>query len=345
MKIEIEKTKNNWQHYKLTNGNGMSVSLLNFGGIITEILVPNRHGVLENIVIGYKNISDYEDNPNFFGAIIGRVAGRIQDASFIINDKTYTLEANTGAHHLHGGSEGFHQVIWEANPLQTIDTVGLELTYTSLDGEGGYPGKLEVAVTYTLNDKNELILDYSGSSDKTTALTLTNHSYFNLSGNLAETIHKHYVTIDSDEFIELNKDLIPTSKKINVATTPFDFRNGRELGDGISSTSAQNLVVNHGYDHYFIFNQKKPENIIVKDEVSGRKMTIQTDEAGVVMYTSNMLDEGLDLAEGKSKPYLGVCFETQGSPASLHHENFPTIILKAHEPYQKQTVISFAVEQ
>ena len=191
MKIEIEKTKNGWQHYKLTNDNGMRVSLLDFGGIITEIFVPNRNGVLENVVLSYKNISDYEQNPNFFGAIIGRVAGRIQDATFTLNDETYSLELNEGSHHLHGGPGGFHQVIWEAATFQTAHTVGVKLTHASEDGDGGYPGNLNTTVTYTLTNQNELIIDYSATTDKTTALTMTNHSYFNLSGNLAETIQNH----------------------------------------------------------------------------------------------------------------------------------------------------------
>lgn len=344
MKIETQDILNKWKLYTLTNDNGMTVSFLNFGGIITDITVPNRHNQLENVVLGYKNYIDYEKNPNFFGAIVGRVAGRIQDASFTIEDQTYTLVANEGGHHLHGGDGGFHQVLWQASPFQTADIVGVKLSHKSLDGEGGYPGTIEVAVTYTLTNNNELILDYSGTTDKTTVLTMTNHSYFNLSGNLATTIHSHHVTIDSNEFIELGTGLIPTGEKINVANTAFDFRTGRKLVDGISSLSAHNRVANHGYDHYFILNQIQQQNISVKEDISGRVMSIKTNQPGVVMYTSNTLDEELDLAEGASKPYLGVCFETQASPASLHHEGFPPIILKAHELYEKQTVFSFGIE-
>jgi len=344
MKIETQDILSKWKLYTLLNDNGMKVSFLNFGGIITDISVPNRNNQLENVVLGYKDYADYEDNPNFFGAIIGRVAGRIQDASFTILDQTYTLAANEGGHHLHGGDGGFHQVIWQASPFQTDDTVGVKLSHRSLNGEGGYPGTIEVSVTYTLTTNNELILDYSGTSDISTVLTMTNHSYFNLSGNLATTIHNHHVTIESDEFIELDTELIPTGKKINVENTPFDFRNGREIIDGINSVSAQNRVANHGYDHYFILNQTQQQDIHVKEDTSGRVMTIQTNQPGVVMYTSNNLDEGLNLTEGKSKPYLGVCFETQASPASLHHEGFPPVILEANELYDKQTVFSFVIE-
>ena len=345
MNIEIADTVNNWKLFTLTNQNKMSVSLLNFGGIITEIKVPDRHNSIENVVLGYKNYRDYEDNPNYLGAIIGRVAGRIQDASVTIEGQTYALEANEGTNHLHGGTNGFHQVIWTALPFQTEDSVGVTLTHKSLDGEGGYPGTLEVTVTYTLTNHNELILDYSATSDKTTALTLTNHSYFNLTGNLASTIHDHHVTMDSDYFIELDSELLPTGKKLPVANTPFDLRSGGKLADGIHSPFEQNVVANHGYDHYFILNQTEQENIRVQDETSGRIMTVSTNQPGVVMYTANSLDEGLDLVEGSSKPYLGVCFETQASPASLRHESFPTMRLTAHIPYEKRTVFSFGVEK
>lgn len=345
MNIVTQNIVNNWKLYKLTNDNGMSVSILNFGGIITEINVPNRNNIIENIVLGYKDYADYEDNPNFFGAIIGRVAGRIEGASFTLDGNSHILEKNNGANHLHGGSEGFHQVVWAATPFQTTETVGVKLTHTSPDGSNGYTGHLEIAVTYTLTNHNELIINYSATTDKTAALTLTNHSYFNLSGNLAETIHNHHVTMNVDEFVELDHELIPTGHKIDVANTPFDFREGRKLADGIHSTSTQNLVADHGYDHYFIFSPKEPSRVIVKDETSGRIMTVTTNQPGVVMYTSNTLNNDLDLSEGKSKPYLGVCFETQGSPASLHHEGFPSILLKADETYEKQTVFSFGVER
>ena len=343
MNIVTQNVVNNWKLYKLTNDNGMSISILNFGGIITEINVPNRNNIIENIVLGYKDYADYEDNPNFFGAIIGRVAGRIEGASFTLDGNTHILEENNGTNHLHGGAEGFHQVVWTATPFQTAETIGVKLTHTSQDGSSGYTGNLEIAVTYTLTNDNKLMIDYSATTDKTAALTLTNHSYFNLSGNLAETIHNHQVTMNVDEFVELDKELIPTGNKIDVTNTPFDFREGRKLADGIHSTSAQNLIASHGYDHYFIFNQEA-SNINVKDETSGRKMTVTTNQPGVVMYTSNTLNDELNLLEGKSKPYLGVCFETQGSPASLHHEGFPSIILNTNETYEMQTVFSFGVE-
>lgn len=343
MKIVTQDIVNNWKLYKLVNLNGMSVSILNFGGIITEINVPNRNKEIENVVLGYENYANYEENPNFFGALIGRVAGRVQDASFTIDGTTSHLENNYGSHHLHGGSEGFHQVVWAVSPFQTAETVGVTLTHTSPDGAGGYPGNVEVVVTYTLSNNNELTIDYTATTDKATPLTLTNHSYFNLSGNLAEIVQDHEITMAASEFVELDEELIPTGDKIDVTNTPFDFRTGRKLADGLQSNSAQNQIASHGYDHYFLFDQNEKNQIIVKEHASGRIMTVTTNQPGVVMYTANTLNKELDLKEGKSKPYLGVCFETQGSPASLAHKDFPSIILNPDEAYKKQTVFSFGI--
>ncbi|MEK3906007.1 aldose epimerase family protein [Oceanobacillus sp. FSL W7-1309] len=343
MKIETTDILGKWKEYTLVNEQGMSVSVINFGGIITEMLVPNRNGKLENVVIGFKNYADYETNPNYFGALIGRVAGRIQGGEFVLNGKTYSLDHNDGDNHLHGGASGFHQVIWNVDPFQTSDTVGLKLTHKSLDGDGGYPGNLDVTVTYILNNDNQFTIDYAATSDQVTPITLTNHSYFNLSGDLKNTIHHHHITIDSEEIVKLDEKLIPTGKLMNVFNTSFDFRESRSLREGFNDKSEQNTVAGNGYDHYFIFNKKKENAVTVSDEKSGRLLMIKTDQPGMVMYTSNMLEEGMELKEGFSEKYLGVCFETQASPASLHYPGFPSVILKAGEQYKKQTVFSFSI--
>ncbi|WP_203248087.1 aldose epimerase family protein [Sporosarcina beigongshangi] len=344
MKMEITDISGKWMKYTLVNEQGMSVSVLNYGGIITEILVPDRNGKIENVVLGFKNYVDYESNQNYFGALIGRVAGRIQGGSFELNGKTYELEKNNKDNHLHGGSSGFHQAIWDVKPFQTVNTIGLMLTYKSSDGEGGYPGNLDVTVTYKLNNNNQFIIDYSATSDQPTPLTLTNHSYFNLSGDLKKTVHHHYVTIDSEQFIELDEELIPTGKLINVAGTSFDYRNGQLLGNGLKDDSVQNKIAGNGHDHYFIFNQGKKNAVVVRDTDSGRIMRLKTNQPGMVMYTSNTMEDGMELKENFSKKYLGVCFETQSSPASLHHNGFPSVVLNAGEQYKKQTVFSFGVE-
>lgn len=344
MNIETKDILNKWKLFTLINEQGMKVSLLNYGGIITEIIVPNKDGVMENVVLGFKDYADYENNENYFGAITGRVAGRIQDASLTLNGKLYPLEANEGNHHLHGGSGGLYQVIWNAEPFQSDDKVGVKLSYLSPDGDGGYPGNVDITVTYTLNNDNELIIDYAASTDKTTALTLTNHSYFNLSGNLSETIHNHHVTMDSSQVVELDEELIPTGKKLDVTDTTFDFQSGRKLAEGMNSPATQHKVADNGYDHYFIFDQNKEDKVIVKDEHSGRILKVNTNQPGIVMYTGNGLTDDLELLEGKSKQYLGVCLETQSSPASLHHEDFPDVILQPNEKYEKQTTFSFSTK-
>lgn len=266
MKIETTDILGKWKEYTLVNEQGMSVSVINFGGIITEMLVPNRNGKLENVVIGFKNYADYETNPNYFGALIGRVAGRIQGGEFVLNGKTYSLDRNDGDNHLHGGASGFHQVIWNVDPFQTSDTVGLKLTHKSLDGDGGYPGNLDVTVTYILNNDNQFTIDYAATSDQVTPITLTNHSYFNLSGDLKNTIHHHHITIDSEEIVKLDEKLIPTGKLMNVFNTSFDFRESRSLREGFNDKSEQNTVAGNGYDHYFIFNKKKENAVTVSDE-------------------------------------------------------------------------------
>lgn len=338
MNIITKKVINQWKEYTLTNRNGMSVSFLNFGGIITKLMVPDRKGKLENIVLSYDDYKLYEDNPNYFGAIIGRVAGRIEKAAFKLDGEEYSLPANEGAHHLHGGPTGFHQIIWETKPFQLENKVGIELSHSSPDGEGGYPGNVDVTVTYTLTSEDEFIIDYEAMSDQKTVLTLTNHSYFNLSGDLKNMVDQHTITMDCNQVLELDQELIPTGKLLATTGTPFDFRNGKKLLEGFQSDHPQNVIVGNGYDHYFLLNSGL---INVKEENSGRVMDVKTDQSGVVIYTSNTLTEGLQLQRGFSKQYSGVCFETQAPPASLHHTVLPEITLQAGEKYQKQTIFSF----
>lgn len=344
MNIEWEKTENNWKVFRLVNDQNMWVEVLNYGGIITKILVPDRSGKRENVVLGYKNYRDYAVNPHFFGALIGRVAGRIKDSCFALDGKTYPLERNDGRHHLHSGTNGFHHVLWEAKPFQADGEIGLELGYLSRDGENGYPGNIEVVVTYKLNNDNQLILEYKATTDQKTPVTFTNHSYFNLTGNLKEPVHNHVVQMNSSHFAELNHELIPTGKVLETGGALFDFTAERKLGEGITVGSLQNKIVGNGYDHYFLFNRNEQGKVTVRDETSGRILTIRTNQPGMVMYTSNNLDEGLELAERRSEKYLGVCFETQASPAALHHDGFPAILLNAGESYQKWTAFQFDVE-
>lgn len=343
MLIESKEVHGKWREYTLTNSKDMTVSVLDFGGIITKILVPDRNGNIENVVLGYKEYKDYEENPNYFGAIIGPVAGRIKDASFALDNKTFNLAANDGTNHLHGGPDGFHQVIWEVNTFETEDAVGLTLTYNSIDGEAGYPGNVSTKVTYTLTNDNQLFMDYMASSNEKTLLTLTNHTYFNLSGDLKTTVEDHIVAIDSSKFVELDEQLIATGKVLNVEGTPFDFRNERVMGDGFTDDSEQNKIAGNGYDHYFIFDNDRDQQVVVKEPIHGRMMKIKTTQPGMVLYSSNGLKDGLQLQEGLSKKYLGACFETQAFPASLQYAELPSILLSASEVYHQQTVFTFSL--
>lgn len=344
MDISIDTVNGFWKLFTLKNDNGMEVQFLNYGGIITKFLVPDKNKNKGNIVLGYSDYKDYESDPNFFGAIIGPVAGRIKGAEFILNNEKFGLEKNDGNHHLHGGSNAFHRVIWESKPFKTDDQAGVTLSYVRKNEENGYPGNLAVSVTYTLTSKNQFVIDYEATSDKMTPITLTNHSYFNLTGDVSNTIHTHQVVADSHQFLELDEELIPTGIRVDTIDSLFDFQEGRELKEGLVAGSEQNKIVGKGYDHYFLFDNTKETNVIVKEEVSGRVLAIKTDQPGMVLYTGQNIVEGLKLNGGSSKRYTGVCFETQAPPASLHYEGLPTILLEADKAYKKQTIFSFYIE-
>ncbi|CDQ20128.1 aldose 1-epimerase [Halobacillus karajensis] len=332
-----------WNLFQLENDQGMSVHFLNFGGIITNISVPDRKGDSKNVVLCYKNFAEYVENPGYLGALIGRVAGRIQRASFQLEGKEYRVEANEGEHHLHGGKKGFHQQLWNASPFEDDGEIGVTLSHKSFDGEGGYPGTIDVAVTYTLTHDNCLIIDYFAETDQTTVLTLTNHSYFNLSGQADTTVHDHTLRLNSSCFAELDEELIPTGEWINLNETPFNFRKQRLLGSSLSYETTQQRVANGGLDHFFLLDGEEKPDIRLEDETSGRTLEVETDQPGVVVYTSNNLPEGKALVEGKTRKHSGICIETQSSPASLHEEGFPEIVLSPDEPYHRRTVFKFGI--
>ncbi|GEN46066.1 aldose epimerase family protein [Alkalibacillus haloalkaliphilus] len=344
MQIETEElSQGGWKQFKLTNNNGVSLHLLNYGGRITKIMAPNQNGIFENIVLGYKNLEDYKKDPYYLGALIGRVAGRIAGAEFHINNHTYNLEKNDGNNHLHGGSTGFHNTLWDAQPFQDQDQVGLSLSHKRANLEDGYPGDLRVTVTYTLTNNNEIIIDYDAIANEDTFLTLTNHTYFNLSGDLKDTIDQHWLKVNSQKFLELDNELIPTGI-MNVLHTPFDFLKWRQLESGLKSKHQQIKLANNGYDHYFIFDRSTNEQLSVKEEKSGRKLTMHTTQPGMILYTANNLNHDVKLSERDSQKYLGICFETQASPGSIMHNDLPSIKLDANTPYKQQTLFRLSAE-
>lgn len=339
MDITEKRVHGTWREFTLSNDHGMSVSILNFGGIITNLLVPDQHGKTENVVLGYRSYADYEDNPNYLGAQIGRVAGRIKNGHFHLNGSRYELTKNEDKHHLHGGPNGFHQVIWNSETRHSENAVTLVLTSMSKHLENGYPGNLDVSITYTLNNANELTLNYQATSDHDTPVAMTNHTYFNLSGDMKDTVHNHHVQFDSRYMAELDEELIPTGQLIDPADTPFDFRDGRLLGGGLKPETTQQKIAGNGYDHYFMFGNEK--TVIVSEKNTGRSLKIHTSEPGMVLYTANGLDEGLKLNAGLSRKHAGVCFEAQAHPAALYHEGFPNILLQAGETYRSYIKYSF----
>lgn len=327
--------------YTLVNDSGMSVSCLNYGCIITKILVPDRNGNIENVVLGFEQFDDYVDLSPYFGSIVGRVAGRINHSEFELDGEVYKLTPNEDPNHLHGGKKGFNSVIWSTEPFETANAVGLKFFYRSVNGEEGYPGNLETTATYLLNNQNELSISYEARTDQKTIVNLTNHSYFNLSGNLKRDVSEHILQLDSDRFLELGPDLIPTGKMIDSTNTPFDFRRGRLLKSGMKSDHPQNVLAGNGYDHPVLFSKNKENTAMLSDKESGRTLLVTTDQPCVVLYTGNHLEGPYSIYGVRARNHLGVCLETQGLPDAINQPNFPSIVLSPEEVYYATTKYRF----
>lgn len=327
--------------YTLINDRGMEVTCLNYGCVISKILAPDRDGVLENVVLGFDNIEDYVENSPYFGAVVGRIAGRIKNAEFELEGRTYHLAKNDHDNTLHGGLKGFDKVLWKTETRENGDSASLEFSYLSKDGEEGFPGNLNMKVTYTLTNDHEFVITYTGETDQTTIVNVTNHSYFNLSGDAKRDILNHQLTLKSSRFLELDEKMIPTGEFFAVDHTPFDFRSGRKLADGAASTHPQNLLAGKGYDHPFLLDENNNGEIRLVDEESGRTLTVETDQPGVVLYTSNQLSGDFSIRGKKPVHHLAVCLETQGLPDAIHHPGFPSWILQKGETYKAVTKYTF----
>ncbi len=327
--------------YTLINKNKMEISLLNYGGIIQEIIVPDRNGKFENIVLGFDNIRDYEEKSPYFGAIVGRVAGRISNAKFEIDGEEYALASNNGENNIHGGLKGYDKVIWDVKEIKESDYLGLEMSYFSTDGEEGFPGNLNVKVTYILNNHNELEIKYSAVSDKKTIINMTNHSYFNLSGELKDDILDHKLTINAEKVGYVYEDTVPTGELVDVENSVFDFKHGKRIGLDIHKEVDQ-LTMCGGYDHPFILNKGELFSARVEEEKSGRIMDVSTDQPVVVLYSGNQLGNDLLLSENiKSKKHIGLCLETQDYPDSINQKRFPKKIYNQGERYTAYTRFKF----
>lgn len=313
--------------YTLKNRNGVEVSITNYGGTITSIMAPDRNGVFGDVALGYETLDEYVKNPRYFGALIGRFANRIAGGKFSLNGVEYQLALNNGKNHLHGGAKGFDKRVWKSS--ETVD--GLHLEYFSADGEENYPGNFSVAVDYSLNDENELRIDYHATTDKDTIVNLTNHSYFNLGGQ--GTILDHELTLHAGSFTPVADDLIPTGEIRSVDGTPMDFRTGRVIGQG-------------GYDHNFALDDWDRGSLRsvarLREPRSGRVMEVLTTQPGIQFYSGNFLDGSLIGKGGVAyQKYAGLCLETQHYPDSPNHPNFPSTMLRVGETYREATIYKF----
>lgn len=329
------------REYTLINKSGMELSVINYGGIVTKILLPDSTGNKTDVVLGFDSLESYEKDSPYFGALIGRVGNRINKGTFILNGITYSLAQNNNGNHLHGGLKGFDKVFWNIEPHTFEEGTGLILTYTGAAGEEGYPGQVNVKVVYILTERNEWIIRYEATTDKPTVINLTQHTYFNLHGSGPVTNHE--LMIAASQYLPVDSLLIPDGSVAGVSDSPFDFTRLTPIGKNINADHPQ-IRNGLGFDHCWVFdksNQQGP-SIVLVDPVSGRKLEVSTTEPGVQFYSGNFLNGSL---VGKyNQVYYhrsGLCLETQHFPDSPNHPEFPSIVLNPGERYQSQTIFRF----
>ena len=339
-KFDVTKDGAEVTMYTITNKNGMSMSAIDYGAIIVSLFTPDKDGNMTDIVLGYDDIASYDAGDCYFGAFIGRHGNRIGDAKFELNGVTYELEKNDNdRHNLHGGTPGYHEVMYDVTTTENSIT----FSRVSPDMEQGYPGNLEVSMTYTLTDDNELKIDYKGKSDKDTIFNPTNHSYFNLKGHDAGTITDHELWIKANGFTETDEDLIPNGTILDVTDTPMDFRTKKVIGNDIDK-DYEPLNVAGGYDHNYALDVEggKLEKVAEISEVtSGRTMEVYTDLPGMQFYSGNFIEKEIGKGGAVYTIRTGMCFETQYYPNSMNLENFESCILKAGEEFNSTTVYKF----
>ena len=333
--------------YTLKNANGMEIKISNYGGVITHWTAPDKDGKFEDIVLGFDSLSGYLTPPPYFGAIIGRYGNRIAKGKFTLDGKNYQLAKNNGENHLHGGLVGYDKVLWNAEPMEGEESA-LKLTYLSKDGEEGYPGNLNITVIYTLLKDNSLKMDYSATTDKSTIINLTNHSYFNLSGFKKDILDEE-VTLNADRYLPVDKGLIPTGELRLVTGTVFDFTKPTLIEKGINEVKDEQIKLGGGYDHAWILNKKGNElNLAatVLEKTSGRKMEVLTTEPAIQFYTGNFLDGKLTGKGGvKYVKRFALCLESEHYPDSPNQSAFPTVVLKPNEKYSTTTIYKLSVEK
>ncbi|MFN9437256.1 MAG: aldose epimerase family protein [Planctomycetota bacterium] len=325
--------------YTLTNADGNSVQMIDYGAIIVSIQVPDRDGKRVNITAGFDSMDGYVQRHPYFGATVGRFCNRIAKGKFTIEGKTYSLAINNGPNHLHGGEVGFDKKMWKVEEFRGDSSVGLRFTHNRPDGDEGYPGQLDTIAEYVWSNTNTLTLTLKATTDKPTVVNLTNHAYFNLSGPGSGTIYGHELTLDADQFLSVDDTMIPTGQLTNVVGTPLDFTKPRKIGERIGELKATN-----GYDHCYVVRGNAGQlrrAAYVVDPASGRSMEIQTTQPGVQLYTGNFLQG--NPGEANYKMHEAFCLETQHYPDSPNQPGFPTTLLKPGETLQEVTTFIFSV--
>lgn len=352
--LEIDKTlfggtpEGSADLFHLKNRNGMEVSLTNWGGIIVTISVADRSGNFKNVNLGFDSLSTYVQGNPFFGALVGRYGNRIGGASFEIDGVEYPLLKNNGENHLHGGDKGFDEKLYDAEMIETDEHVGVRLSRTSPDMEEGYPGNLNVEVTYTLDNNNTLAIDYRATTDKKTHVNLTNHAYFNLAGDGSGDILNHFVSINADRYTPVDDGLIPTGELALVEGTPFDFRGATMIGARIDDDHPQ-IQIGGGYDHNYVLNHEPGGGRMqiaatVYEPNSGRYMEVHTTEPGVQFYTGNFMREINGMGGRTYGRRGGFCFETQHFPDSPNKPEFPSTLLEPGQTYNSTTSFTFSAK-
>ena len=334
--------------YTLRNSNGMEVEILTYGGTITRLLAPDSDNKMADVVLGFDNLDDYRTKSPYFCCLVGRFGNRIANGKFTLNNKTYQLQNNDAPGEipcsLHGGHVGFDKCLWQATPLSETTRQGLRLTYNSPDGEGGYPGNMIVTVHYWLTNENALRIQYSASSDQDTIVNLTQHNYYNLTGEGSSTINQHQLQLHAEHITPVDGGLIATGEIRPVSGTPFDFTSPEEIGSRVNSEDAQ-LTYANGYDHNWALDNQ--DGSFAKagelyDPSSGRVMEVWTTEPGIQFYGGNFLDSTLKGKSGQKYHHRsGLCLETQHYPNSPNHENFPSTMLSAGSTYNSVTEYRF----
>jgi aldose 1-epimerase len=323
--------------YTLKNKNGVIAKITNYGGIVTSLMVPDRNGNLSDVVLGFDNLEAYLAGHPHFGALIGRYGNRIAKGKFTLDGVEYTLAKNNGENHLHGGDIGFDKMVWNAEPVENENGVGVKLHYLSVDMEEGYPGNLDVTVTYMLTNENELKIDYEAVIDKPCPVNLTHHGYFNLTGR-NENILNHEMQINANKYVMVDETLIPTGELRDLIGTDMDFTSPATIGSRIDKVPG-------GYDHTYVINKNSSEfglAATVFEPTSGRVMEVYTTEPGVQLYTGNFLDGSLTGENGiVYKKHFGFCLEAQHFPDSPNQPGFPSTILKPGEKYTQTTIYKF----